>query len=240
MSQMQRVAIVTGAGSGIGRATAELLGAAGWAVALVGRRRDPLEETAEGVDSDTLILPADLAREEGATGVVRATVEAFGRLDALINNAASAPMKPVPEFTWDELEALYRVNVLGVQATIAAAWPVFASQHGAGTGPGRVVSVSSMATADPFPGLSTYAATKAAINLLTRGVALEGAESGILAFAVAPGAVETAMLRAIADEKTVPPSKTLDPADVARVIADCALGRRDEDNGDVIFIPSPE
>lgn len=239
------MAIVTGAGSGIGRATAERLGERGFAVVLVGRRREPLEATAEGVEGETLIVTADVGTEEGAKAVVEAAVGAFGRLDVIVNNAAAAPSKPFAEFTWAELESLYRVNAIGPMAIIAAAWPVFAEQFAARTDDSilpevaRVVNVSSMATIDPFPGLSAYAASKAAVNLLTRACANEGAEVGIKAFAVAPGAVETEMLRSIASEEMLPASMTLRPETVAEVIAACACGQRDEENGSVILVPSP-
>ena len=240
-----RVAIVTGAGSGIGRATAEMLGECGLSVVLVGRRREPLEATAELVKGETLVLPADLGTAAGVGNVVEGTLGAFGRIDVLINNAGAAPCKPFAEFGWEELEKLYRLNSIGPMALISAAWPVFAEQHAGrsqrsdSSEVARVVNVSSMATVDPFPGLSAYAASKAAVNLLTRACASEGAEAGIKAFAVAPGAVETEMLRSIADEEMLPRDKVLSPRQVASVIVACACGERDEENGSVILVPSP-
>ena len=233
-----RVAIVTGAGSGVGRATAVMLGARAWAVALVGRRREPLEETAELVEGETLILAADIATDEGARSIVRDTLAAFGRLDAIVNNAAMAPSKPLEQFSWAELEALYRVNAIGPGITIAEAWPALAAQHARDGSTARIVNVSSMATVDPFPGLTPYAASKAAVNLLTKGCATEGASLGVKAFAVAPGAIETAMLRAIFTQEDLPPSQTLRPEQVAGVIVACAVGERDDENGSVILVPS--
>lgn len=233
-----RVAIVTGAGSGVGRATAMMLGVRGWAVTLVGRRREPLEETAELVEGETLVLPADVATDGGARSIVRDTLGAFGRLDAIVNNAAMAPAKPVSEFTWDQLEALYRANAIGPGIIIAEAWPTLAAQHARDASTARIVSVSSMATVDPFPGLTPYAASKAAVNLLTKGCATEGVEAGIKAFAVAPGAIETAMLRAIISEEMLPPSQTLRPEQVAGVVVACVMGERDDENGSVILVPS--
>lgn len=240
-----RVAIVTGAGSGIGRATSKMLGECGLAVVLVGRHREPLEATAELVPGETLVLPADLGTADGVRDVVEGTLGAFGRIDVLINNAGAAPCKPFAEFGWEELETLYRLNSIGPMALIAAAWPVFAAQQAARSPQGRdedaarVVNVSSMATVDPFPGLSAYAASKAAVNLLTKACAGEGAEAGIKAFAVAPGAVETEMLRSIADEEMLPRDKVLSPRQVASVIVACACGERDEETGSVILVPSP-
>jgi 3-oxoacyl-[acyl-carrier protein] reductase len=111
-------------------------------------------------------------------------------------------------------------------------------QHRKGGTIARIVNVSSVSAIDPFPGLSIYGATKGAINALTRGCANEGRDVGIRAFAVAPGAVETAMLRAIASEEQLPRTATLTPEQVAGVIVACAVGERDEENGGVIVVPS--
>ena len=97
-----------------------------------------------------------------------------------------------------------------------------------------MVNVSSMATQDPFPGFFAYAASKAALNLMARSCATEGREHGIRAFAVAPGAVETDMLRAAFGEDVIPREQTLDPDTVARVIVECVTGERDAQNGDTI------
>ncbi|HZW10210.1 MAG TPA: SDR family oxidoreductase [Phycisphaerales bacterium] len=232
------VAVVTGAGSGIGRATAVMLGERGYAVVLVGRGREALRETAELVDSETMVLAADIGLEDSAEAVVSGTLDAFGRIDALINNAAMAPMAPLADSGWAQLAALYRVNAIGPTALIARAWPAMAGQHRAAGTIARIVNVSSMSAIDPFPGLSSYGATKGALNVLTRGCANEGREAGIRAFAVAPGSVETAMLRAIAGEDLVPRTATLTPEQVAGVIVACAAGERDEENGAVIVVPS--
>ncbi len=235
----QPVVIVTGAGSGIGRATAAALGARGFVVVLVGRRREALEGTAEMVGGESLVLPADVGCEEGARGIVQGTLEAFGRVDAIVNNAAGALFRPISEYGWEELETLYRVNAVGPMVLVAEAWGAMAKQHEESGSVARVVNVSSMATVDPFPGLGAYAASKAAVNLLTLACAGEGAEVGIKAFAVAPGAVETEMLRGIVGEEELPRAMTLMPEEVAEVIVACVVGDRDEENGSVILVPSP-
>jgi NAD(P)-dependent dehydrogenase (short-subunit alcohol dehydrogenase family) len=111
-----------------------------------------------------------------------------------------------------------------------------ARQHAAEGGVARIVNVSSVASIDPFPTLTPYGASKAALNTLTRGCANEGAAVGIKAFAVAPGAVETEMLRAIFSEEQVPRSATLHPEQVAEVVVACAVGARDEENGGVVVV----
>ena len=102
-----------------------------------------------------------------------------------------------------------------------------------------MVNVSSMATVDPYPGLSVYAASKAALESLTRSIAVEGREHGIRSFSVVLGAVETAMLRSVVSEAQLPREKTLEPRDVAEVVMACVEGRHDSRNGGAVPVPSP-
>ncbi len=238
------VAIVTGAGSGIGRATAAALGQEGWSVALVGRRRSTLEETAELVDTQAMVLPADLGSLEQASAIPHQVYEAFGRLDCVVNNAGMAPMVPIEAHSPALLDELYRLNTLAPAVLIAQAWPMLCQQaNRAGKQQGAagpvVVNISSMATVDPFPGFLGYASSKAALNLMAKSCALEGTEAGVRAFAVAPGAVETPLLRSILSCEQVPASACLQPDDVARVVVECILGRHDDRNGQTIEVPGP-
>jgi NAD(P)-dependent dehydrogenase (short-subunit alcohol dehydrogenase family) len=232
------VCLITGASSGIGRAIALLLAGRGWRLALVARRREALDAVAQeaaGAGAPTpLVLSADIGDTAQARALVGATLEAFGRLDAVVNNAGCGELADIDATTDDILLRDFEVNAMGPGALISAAWPVFERQ-----GAGRIVNVSTMATADPFPGFFSYAASKAALNLYAKSCAIEGAAIGVKAFAVAPGAVETPMLRGIFDETTLPTEATLDPDAVARVVVACILGERDEDNGSTIFLPSP-
>jgi NAD(P)-dependent dehydrogenase (short-subunit alcohol dehydrogenase family) len=104
---------------------------------------------------------------------------------------------------------------------------------------GTIINVSSYATIDPFPTLYAYAAAKASVNLLAKSVSVQGKALGIRGFAVAPGCVDTDLLRSLVTEDQVPLSKRLMPAAVAQVIADCVQGKRDAENGQVILVPSP-
>lgn len=228
------VAIVTGAGSGIGREVSRQLGERGWALALVGRRREPLEETARLVGTTSLVVEADVGEASAAQRMVDRTVSHFGRLDALVNNAGYAPMTPVDRHTARMIQDVFNINAVGPAAAVARAWETFERQGG-----GRVVFVSSYATRDPFPGFFGYASAKAAVNMLARTTAGEGRAINVKAFAVAPGAVETPMLRSILPTEVLPAERTLSPEVVARVIVECAAGERDHENGKVIFLPSP-
>lgn len=229
----QKSAIVTGAGSGIGRATALLLGEAGYALTLVGRTRSKLDETA-ALLRQAHVCAGDIADPAVCSRIVRQTIDRFGRLDALANVAGDAPNQPLDQVTPDICRRCMDTNVNAIVYLTVAAWPHLKRQHS-----GVIVNVSSIASLDPFPGFSVYAAAKAAVNMYTRITATEGGEHGIRAVVVAPGAVETPMLRAIFDEKMIPGDKTLSPRDVAAVIRDCITGARPFEPGGVITVPSP-
>ncbi len=235
----QKTAIVTGAGSGIGRATAIGLAARGYRLVVVGRRRDKLEETARlageaGGGSECVVVAADLRESTACAAVVAGAVEAFGRVDVLANVAGSAPMMQIREVTGEDWRACVDTNLSSVVHLTAAVWPVFERQGG-----GVVVNVSSMSTIDPFPGLAIYAAAKAGLNMFTRCTAQEGASIGVRAVAVAPGAVETPMLRGLFSTDAIPEDRTLSPEDVAGEICGCVTGQRAFKPGETIAMASP-
>jgi NAD(P)-dependent dehydrogenase (short-subunit alcohol dehydrogenase family) len=205
---------------------------AGYALALAGRTVAKLRETASLADrNEALILEADLTDARAARAIVDRAVARFSRLDILVNNAGEAPNLPIEAHTAEILDRIYRINALAPANSIAQAWPVFVRQAS-----GRIINVSTIGTLDPFPGFFGYAAAKAALNTMTMSCATEGKAHGIGAFCIAPGAVETPMLRAFMTEAALPRSRTLDPDVVAQVILDCALGRRDAENGRTIVV----
>ena len=236
-----RVAIVTGAGSGIGRATGILLARSGYHLTLVSRSRDKLEETADLAGQTAapgvacFVAPTDLRDVTATSTLAQQTFERFGRLDAIANVAGDAPMMPIEQVTPDAWRYCIDVNLSAVVHLTASAWPIFRAQ-----GSGVIVNISSMASIDPFPGLAIYAAAKAGLNMFTQCTAQEGQPIGVKAVAIAPGAVETPMLRALFDEDTIPPNNTLDPDEVAKMIMDCITGERAFEPGETIAMPSPE
>jgi NAD(P)-dependent dehydrogenase (short-subunit alcohol dehydrogenase family) len=230
------VAVITGAGSGIGRAAAIMLAQLGYALVLVGRTPARLTETAAltGAGEQIEVVGGDVGDPFQCKHVVARAVERFGRLDALVNNAGLAPLSEIDQTPPDQIERVYRVNALAPAWAIHYAWPVFKRQQS-----GVVVNVSTIGSFDPFPGFFAYAAAKAAVNVMAASVAKEGTTINVRGFAIAPGAVETDMLRGIFDEKTLPADQCLQPGDVARVIVECITGRRDHQNGKTIPVLGP-
>lgn len=232
-----KVAIVTGAGSGVGRATAVLLAHAGYTLVLVGRNQQKLLETQDQIGTKhagVLLTSTDLSDANAAREIAVETIECFGRIDAIANVAGQAPMLSIQEVTPAILKECMDTNFSYVVHLTSAAWPIFKKQ-----GSGIVVNVSSMASFDPFPGLGIYAAAKAAVNMFTHCTAQEGQEIGVKAVCVAPGAIETGMLRSLFGKDVLPTDKTLDPKEVAGFIVDCITGKRAFKNGETVPLPSP-
>jgi len=228
------VAIITGAGSGIGRATATLLSSHGWRIGLIGRRAERLNGTGAALTTPWVAVPANAANPDQLQRAIDTIATQFGRVDALVNNAGAAPLGPIDRLGLDAIRECFDINATAPAIALARVWPIFRRQ-----GSGCLVNVSSMSTVDPFAGLMAYAASKASVNMLAQACAKEGQSIGVRAFAVAPGAVETDMLRANFPATTIPTSKTLSPEAVAAIIVSCILGERDPENGKTILVPSP-
>lgn len=184
-----KVALVTGASSGIGRAVARALGAEGAAVALGGRRRDRLEEVAAELNAKgvkTLVLTGDVKEEATAAAWVKLTVDAFGGLDVLVNAAGVIGNGSVMDTTADSWRHVMASNVDSILfMTRAAAEPLKARK-------GAIVNVSSVAGGvRPYPGLASYCVSKGAVDMLTRCSALDFAPFGVRVNAIAPGVVVT-------------------------------------------------
>jgi len=173
---MAGVALVTGAGSGIGRASAVALLADGWQVALVGRRREALEETAAltgaGAGAQALAVPCDVSDQAAVEAAFAATVGRFGRLDMLFNNAGTnVAAKPIDELTVDEWDTVISVNLHGAFLCARAAFGQMRGQDPQG---GRIINNGSISAHVPRPGSVPYTTSKHAITGLTRSLSLDG------------------------------------------------------------------
>jgi NAD(P)-dependent dehydrogenase (short-subunit alcohol dehydrogenase family) len=170
-----RIAIVTGAGSGIGRACAIALSHQGFAVALAGRRREALEETAGlcgELPDHTLVCPTDVADEAQVEGLFRTVVDTYGRLDLLFNNAGGgAPPVPFEEHTLEAWKRVVDVNLTGAFLCARAAFRQMKAQTPPG---GRIINNGSISAHSPRPRSAAYTATKHAITGLTKALSLDG------------------------------------------------------------------
>ena len=184
-----KTALVTGASSGLGRATAVALARAGADVALVARSAEELEETGQEVSRTgrrALTLPTDLAIEDGATLAVRRTVEDLGRIDVLVNAAGIDAPGTVEELDVDGWDLTLSVNLRAPFLLSRAAFP-----HMREAGGGTIVNVSSVAGKKGWAGASAYCASKFGLTGLTEALADEGREHGIRAVVLYPGAMAT-------------------------------------------------
>jgi NAD(P)-dependent dehydrogenase (short-subunit alcohol dehydrogenase family) len=175
-TQQQKIALVTGAGSGVGRACALGLLAAGWAVALAGRRRASLEETValagEEAHSHTLVVPADVADPAAVDSLFAAIRQRFGRLDLLFNNAGgNVPGTPFEDLKVEDWNRVVAVNLTGSFLCAQAAFRMMKEQTPRG---GRIINNGSISAHAPRPDSAPYTATKHAITGLTKSISLDG------------------------------------------------------------------
>jgi NAD(P)-dependent dehydrogenase (short-subunit alcohol dehydrogenase family) len=233
------VTLITGAGGGMGRSIAILLADRGHRLALLGRTHGKLDAVARELRArhpqiDLEVLVADLS-DPGEVGAVMPRVVArFGRIDNLVNGAGIAPLAPIAKTDLALLERCFSTNTFAPALLIAAAWPIMSRQRN-----GCIVNISTIGTSDPFPGFFVYAASKSALDSLTRSISNEGRRAGIRGFTINPGAVETPLLRSNFPEKVIPPERALPPERIAEVVVDCIEGRRDDESGRTIPMPSP-
>jgi len=175
MTSSEKTAIVTGAGSGIGKHVALALLREGYSVALAGRRSEPLEATAregESSGSRMLVVPTDVSDPAGVKALFDKTKEAFGRLDLLFNNAGvGAPGVPLEDLTYEQWKAVVDTNLTGVFLCTQEAFRIMKSQQPRG---GRIINNGSISAHTPRPNSAPYTATKHAVTGLTKATSLDG------------------------------------------------------------------
>lgn len=200
MANAEKVALVTGAGSGIGRSSSLALLKAGYHVVLVGRRADALQDTVSqaGADGDRLLaVPTDVTDPDSVNALFAKTVETFGRLDVVFNNAGmGAPAIPLEELTFEQWQAVVNVNLTGSFLCTQAAFRVMKNQDPMG---GRIINNGSISAQTPRPFSAPYTATKHAITGLTKSTSLDGRKYNIACGQIDIGNAATEMTARMAN-----------------------------------------
>lgn len=206
-----KVAVITGASSGIGEATARDLHAQGMKLVLVARRAERLAEIQKELGEERVTsLPGDVNDPGLATAMISHAVDTFGQCDVVMNNAASFAVGPIEKLDADRVAALARVNV---EAAYRIAFE--AIKHFKAQGSGDLINISSVAGTKVIrPGIGWYGGTKHAIEALTESLRMEVADSGVRVCSIEPGMTQTELF----PEPITSISRPLDPADVARTI----------------------
>ncbi|MBW8708979.1 MAG: SDR family oxidoreductase [Alphaproteobacteria bacterium] len=188
---MNKIAMITGAGSGVGRAAAKALAAQGWSVALVGRKKEALEETAKALKGDHLVVPGDVGDPVQVKTIFARIKERFGRLDMLFNNAGmGTPAIPIEELSFEQWQAIVGVNLTGAFLCTQEAVRMMKAQAPRG---GRIINNGSISADRPRPHSAPYTATKHAITGLTKSTILDGRPFDITAGQIDIGNAATEM-----------------------------------------------
>ncbi|HZV50520.1 MAG TPA: SDR family oxidoreductase [Candidatus Dormibacteraeota bacterium] len=224
MGSRGKVAIVTGGGSGIGRAVALALAREGFSVVVAGRRREPLEATvAEGAASggELLAVPADVTDPASVRALFARTREAFGRLDLLFNNAGQgAPAVPLEDLTYEQWRSVVDTNLTGAFLCTQEAFRIMKSQVPRG---GRIINNGSISAHAPRPDSAPYTASKHGITGLTKSTALDGRRYDIACGQIDIGNAATEMTQRMAAgvpqaDGRLAPEPTMDLEHVARAV----------------------
>lgn len=185
-----RVVLITGASSGIGAATARAFARAGARVALVARRADRLEALARELGPEARALPADLAQPDGPARAVAGTLDRFGRIDIIFNNAGFGRLGWLDDLSADEVESQVRVNLIAAVELTRLALPDMLARGRAGERPaGHIVNMASLAGLIGSPTYSVYGATKAALRSFSEALRREVAPFGVRVSVISPGGI---------------------------------------------------
>jgi NAD(P)-dependent dehydrogenase (short-subunit alcohol dehydrogenase family) len=224
MSTTNRIALITGAGSGIGRAAALALAAGGWSLALAGRRPEPIEETARVIRASggrAIAVPTDVGDPDSVENLFAKVRETFGRLDLLFNNAGTGgPPKLLEELTYEQWKRVVDTNLTGAFLCTQEAFRIMKEQDPRG---GRIINNGSVSAHAPRPNSAPYTSTKHALTGLTKSTSLDGRKYDIACGQIDIGNAATEMTARMAKgvpqaNGTIMAEPTMDMSHVAEAI----------------------
>ncbi len=239
-----KVVVITGASSGLGEATARLLSEQGAIVVLAARRTDRIESLANeitGRGGKALAVTTDVADRDQVKRLVEKTVQTFGRIDVMLNNAGLMPLAPLEKLKFDEWDQMIDVNLKGVLNGIAAALPQMKQQKS-----GHFINVSSVYGHKVGPAAAVYCATKFAVRALSEGLRQEVKPYNIRTTIISPGAVATELVDHISDPDVAKSTREhvnqiAIPADsFARMVSFAVNQPEDVDVNEILFRPTSQ
>jgi NADP-dependent 3-hydroxy acid dehydrogenase YdfG len=243
MSEIQnKVVIITGASSGLGEATAKRLAKHGAKLMLAARREDRLQELVAKIEQEggtAKYQVTDVSDRSQVEALAKATQQAYGRIDVLVNNAGLMPLSPLDETKVEEWEKMIDVNIKGVLYGVAAVLPIMRSQES-----GHIINLSSVAGHKVFAGGTVYCATKFAVKAISEGIRLES-HGHIRSTNISPGAVTTELTNTITHEQTAQNidqlySVAIDADAIARAITYAIKQPEDVDVNEMIIRPTQQ
>ncbi|HDE6544962.1 TPA: SDR family oxidoreductase [Staphylococcus aureus] len=205
-----KVAVVTGAGSGIGEAIATLLHEEGVKVILAGRNKDKLQNVANQLAQDSVkVVPTDVTKKEEVDELIEIAQQTFGGLDIVINSAGQMLSSKITDYQVDEWDSMIDVNIKGTLYTAQAALPTMLEQSS-----GHLINIASISGFEVTKSSTIYSATKAAVHTITQGLEKELAKTGVKVTSISPGMVDTAITAAYNPTDR----KKLEPQDIAEAV----------------------
>ncbi|HDF1783195.1 TPA: SDR family oxidoreductase [Staphylococcus aureus] len=205
-----KVAVVTGAGSGIGEAIATLLHEEGVKVILAGRNKDKLQNVANQLAQDSVkVVPTYVTKKEEVDELIKIAQQTFGGLDIVINSAGQMLSSKITDYQVDEWDSMIDVNIKGTLYTTQAALPTMLEQSS-----GHLINIASISGFEVTKSSTIYSATKAAVHTITQGLEKELAKTGVKVTSISPGMVDTAITAAYNPTDR----KKLEPQDIAEAV----------------------
>ncbi|CAC6550928.1 Short-chain alcohol dehydrogenase [Staphylococcus aureus] len=205
-----KIAVVTGAGSGIGEAIATLLHEERAKVVLAGRNKDKLQNVANQLAQDSVkVVPTDVTNKEEVDELMKIAQQTFGGLDIVINSAGQMLSSKITDYQVDEWDSMIDVNIKGTLYTAQAALPTMLEQSS-----GHLINIASISGFEVTKSSTIYSATKAAVHTITQGLEKELAKTGVKVTSISPGMVDTAITAAYNPSDR----KKLDPQDIAEAV----------------------